>query len=166
MGPQDVPNNVATKLIPNTFTKSGYRFDSWNTDSEGKGTSYADEASVQLTEDLTLYAQWTISSCQIQFETYGGTGQQGFVQMNGDILNNITVTTTKEGCVFCGFYTDSSFSDTAKLFDAQGNAIASVTGYTDSDCKWIFIGSAKTLYAKWLSIIPVPTAVTGLKYTA
>ena len=34
-------------------------FSGWNTAADGTGTPYANEASVTLTEDLTLYAQWT-----------------------------------------------------------------------------------------------------------
>ena len=51
---------VSKNLQANTFTRTDYTFTSWNTQSDGSGTSYTDEQSLTLTEDapLTLYAQW------------------------------------------------------------------------------------------------------------
>ncbi len=56
----DLSGNINTnvRLTTNTFTRSGYDFAGWNTKANGNGTSYADGASVTLTGDLTLYAQW------------------------------------------------------------------------------------------------------------
>ncbi|MGI6034024.1 MAG: BspA family leucine-rich repeat surface protein [Coriobacteriales bacterium] len=46
-------------LNPSTFTRLGYRFASWNTSADGSGTSYKDRATISdLTDDVTLYAQW------------------------------------------------------------------------------------------------------------
>lgn len=56
---QNVLDSVATPLNQNTFTYSGYRFTGWNTAENGSDNSYADKESVTLTDDLTLYAQWT-----------------------------------------------------------------------------------------------------------
>lgn len=50
-----------TQLNKNTFTKEGYQFIGWNTSADGSGATYADEGSIiNLTEDVTLYAQWQI----------------------------------------------------------------------------------------------------------
>jgi uncharacterized repeat protein (TIGR02543 family) len=51
--------NVPTTLTPNTFTLDGYSFSGWNTQVNGSGTPYADEAVYSFAEDLTLYAQWS-----------------------------------------------------------------------------------------------------------
>jgi|GEM_PF-4817591 len=45
-------------LAPNAFTREGWRFLGWNTAEDGSGLYYADGASVSVTENLTLYAQW------------------------------------------------------------------------------------------------------------
>lgn len=58
MEEQEVVEGIDTALTPNIFTKKGYTFVGWNTQSDGKGTSYADKAMVNLKEDLKLYAQW------------------------------------------------------------------------------------------------------------
>ena len=45
-------------LNKNTFTRDGYAFAGWNTEKDGSGTAYADKASISLSGDLVLYAQW------------------------------------------------------------------------------------------------------------
>lgn len=61
---QKISYNVATNLNTNTYTKSGYAFDGWNTEPDGSGTSYTDEEAVtnligQNNQNVVLYAQWT-----------------------------------------------------------------------------------------------------------
>ena len=58
MVPQTVTAKKDTALNANTFTREGYNFLNWNTAADGTGNSYADGATVNLTEDTTLYAQW------------------------------------------------------------------------------------------------------------
>ena len=58
MTPQTVNAKTDTALNANTFTRKGYNFLNWNTAADGTGDSYADGATVNLTENTTLYAQW------------------------------------------------------------------------------------------------------------
>ena len=63
MDDQTFTYDIAKELTANTFTRTGYTFAGWNTQPDGKGTSYADKASVlNLTAtangEVTLYAQW------------------------------------------------------------------------------------------------------------
>ena len=58
MAPQSVTAKKDTALNANTFTREGYNFLNWNTAADGTGDSYADGATVNLTADTTLYAQW------------------------------------------------------------------------------------------------------------
>ena len=58
MAPQTVNAKTDTALNTNAFTREGYNFLNWNTAANGSGTSYADGATVNLTENTTLYAQW------------------------------------------------------------------------------------------------------------
>ena len=62
MGEQFVPQNIEGKLSGNSFTRTGYAFNGWNTASNGSGTSYVDQASVTLTANTPLYAQWEDNS--------------------------------------------------------------------------------------------------------
>ena len=61
MEPQKVAQGVDTTLKKNSFTRENYQFTGWNTSADGTGASYADEgALINLTRDITLYAQWKI----------------------------------------------------------------------------------------------------------
>ena len=58
MPSQTVTAKKDTALNANTFTREGYNFAGWNTKADGTGISYADKATVTLTDNTTLYAQW------------------------------------------------------------------------------------------------------------
>ncbi len=58
MPPQTVLEKTDTALNANSFTRKFYNFLNWNTAADGTGDSYADGATVNLTENTTLYAQW------------------------------------------------------------------------------------------------------------
>jgi hypothetical protein len=48
-----------TITLPSSgFTRSGYRFDRWNTKADGSGTSYTAGQTITLSADITLYAIW------------------------------------------------------------------------------------------------------------
>lgn len=45
-------------LTANGFSLEGYNFTGWNTAANGSGTGYSNGASIRLTGNITLYAQW------------------------------------------------------------------------------------------------------------
>lgn len=59
MEPQVVNELEPTTLMANAFTRENYDFVGWNTAADGSGEHYADQASVALSDNLTLYAQWS-----------------------------------------------------------------------------------------------------------
>ena len=56
----------------NMFTRAGYTFGSWNTQADGKGTTYAKGSQItSLQNNVTLYAQWIANSdTQYNVATY------------------------------------------------------------------------------------------------
>ena len=58
MAAQTVFEKTDTALNANSFTREGFNFTGWTTAADGTGDSYADGATVNLTENTTLYAQW------------------------------------------------------------------------------------------------------------
>ncbi len=56
---QELTVSTDTALTANTFTREGYSFSGWNTAADGSGTAYEDGATVNLTDNIVLYAQWT-----------------------------------------------------------------------------------------------------------
>ncbi len=51
---------TALRLNANTFTHSGYTFIGWNTSPDGSGHSCNNQQSLNLAQDITLYAQWEV----------------------------------------------------------------------------------------------------------
>jgi len=74
MGVQIFLPNVAQNLRVNDFTKTGSTFTGWNTKADGTGKSYANQQSIIISEDMTLFAQWEVSTYTLTFNpTVGGT---------------------------------------------------------------------------------------------
>ena len=89
-----------TALTANTFTRSGYGFKEWNTETDGSGTNYYDEEEVyNLTDEVNgnvmLYAQWgwDIATCDIKgtLEAYDdGYGPYNQLSANVEVWNGDT----------------------------------------------------------------------------
>lgn len=63
MAAQTFEHSVAQALTENSFTKTGYVFNGWNTKADGSGAAYTNGASVTFapendSDNITLYAQW------------------------------------------------------------------------------------------------------------
>ncbi|MDI9242493.1 InlB B-repeat-containing protein [Fusibacillus kribbianus] len=73
MDAQTVPASADTALTANTFARTGYDFTGWNTVADGTGTAYDNQAIVNLTENLTLYAQWQANTYTVTWVDEDGT---------------------------------------------------------------------------------------------
>jgi len=60
----DDQGNTIT-LKENTFTREGYTFASWNTNSDGSGSSYSDKATLTLSDNINLYAIWELIPAEL-----------------------------------------------------------------------------------------------------
>ena len=135
--------NTEQPLTQNTFTRTGYRFDGWNTRADGSGTPYTDRQSVKnLTDDqngtVTLYAQWAVNTYTVEFNANEGTGSmtpQAFTYNTEQPLTQNTF--TKRGFHFTGWNTKADGSGTAYT-DEQ-----SVKNLTDDQ------NGTVMLYAQW-----------------
>ena len=56
-----------------SVVREGYTLTSWNTEANGKGTSYSPGTSVTLSSSITLYAQWTATGARPSV-LYGAIG--------------------------------------------------------------------------------------------
>lgn len=66
---------------PDEFKKTGYIFAGWNTEAEGGGIAYSDDALIQpwFSQDITLYAQWIDETSQVVVSFDGHGSDQGLV---------------------------------------------------------------------------------------
>jgi len=72
-------NSGTTITLPSGsgFSKTGYTFDGWNTNSSGTGTNYNAGSSYTVTGDVTLYAKWDIESIYEMVFVPGGSFEMG-----------------------------------------------------------------------------------------
>ena len=93
----------------NSPAKVGYTFDGWYTNSTGTGgTSYAVGASYSTTNNLNLFAKWTVASRSVAYALDGGSSTATTTTLTGKVVGNtITLpaanTMSKTGYVFAGW---------------------------------------------------------------
>lgn len=92
---QTVPEDVPTALNPNTFTRTGYKFNGWATSATGS-VAYTDKAQVTLHANLNLYAVWTETTTPTEPETpiIGVSTFWNFSDADFKALGTITENTT------------------------------------------------------------------------
>ena len=150
MAEQTVPaDNASIKISTNTFTRTGYTFNGWKTQTNG-GSSYTAGTSYTITSDLTLYAQWKANTYTITLNGNNGSGHTTSVTAtyNSATLSPSTITNpTRAGYTFKGWYSGSGGTG-SMVIGTDGKLQTNVSGYTGANGIWIATES-KTLYAKW-----------------
>ena len=135
-------NGWPYNLNPNTFTRDGYSFTTWNTLADGSGNAYMDSQFIYLSGDITLYAQWNLNpiTTTVTFNANGGTGAAS-PQSASTPTALTTNTATYSGNWFDGWNTSADGSGTYYPDGATYDFSADIT-----------------LYAQW-SLIPVSKTV-------
>ena len=124
------------KLSKNKFEKKGYTFAGWNTQPDGKGTFYEENAYVKnLTkkadEVVTLYAQWKAAQYQITYNLNGGKNNKKNPKTYKITSKTIKLSNpSKKGYVFKGWYRDKKFKK--KVTAIEKGSTGKVTLYA----KW------------------------------
>ena len=132
MEAMSVNPGVNNMLTANTFTRENYTFTGWNTAADGTGTAYADKATVNFSENTTLYAQWTQNPV-ITFDANGGDGTMGAQTVKPSEATALTANSfTRADYDFTGWNTAA---------DGSGTAYADKANITTSE--------NVTLYAQW-----------------
>ncbi|MBO4508622.1 MAG: InlB B-repeat-containing protein [Spirochaetaceae bacterium] len=137
--------NSTITLTQNGFSLEGFTFTGWNTEADGSGTGYADCASLQLTGNLTLYAQWSETLYYVNLiGIEGAVLTEGYSPLTSFSTHDETVTIPlyrKDYYTFTGWYLDSSYTGTP------------ITEITLESAEF---GETLHLYAKWTAnIYPV-----------
>ena len=119
-------------LPANNFVKKNAEFKGWNTKADGKGSPYTDKATIKVTEDITLYAQW-VEVFTISFDANGGVGKMSPISgkaHSGGVLpaNQFT----KNGYIF-----------------VKWNTNADGSGVDLKDKSSVTFNENYTLYAQW-----------------
>jgi uncharacterized repeat protein (TIGR02543 family) len=136
---------------PNSLVQIGYQFAGWNTAADGSGTSYIGGDTFTITQDTTLWAQWT-PAAPVTLSYNGNGSTTGSVPASPTayaygttvvVLGNTgSPPLEKTGYQFTGWNTAANGSGTSYVV----NNIFNITQNT-------------TLYAQWTSTVP-PVALT------
>lgn len=129
----------ATVKSNNGFTNGDKVFLSWNTAADGTGKTYYPNSTVEITGDVTLYAQWgdKASTVSVTYHSNFGTDQTKMVK---DIANNGQITVedysatglpAREGYTFAGWKNNEGTS-----FSANDSARVNKDGPNDLYAQW------------------------------
>lgn len=72
MEAQVVKGGETAQLYENKYSREDYKFVGWNDQANGKGKTYEDKATISLTSNLKLYAQWEKTVVIITFKSNCG----------------------------------------------------------------------------------------------
>ena len=126
-----------TTLTSNSFTRTGFTFNGWNTKPDGKGTSYNNAQSVTPDSDLDLYAQWKGIPYTIKFDANTGSGSMDDESLVYGTAKAISQNAfTKKSYIFTGWNTKP---------DGKGTEYANQQEVSDLSTS----GQTITLYAQW-----------------
>ena len=115
---------ATVKLNANTYSRTGYTFNGWNTAADGTGSSsYTNQGTVRLTVDnqtVTLYAQWSVITYAITYlpgPDGSSTSSAQTLSYGGSVtLKDASAGFTRIGYSIAG-WTTSSVSGAAKTND-------------------------------------------------
>lgn len=133
--------NTAFTVTDDEPTLSGYKFNGWNTQANGGGTSYAAGATIpaaSVTGDITLYAQW-IQQLSITFNANNGggtdvSGMPSTITVDYNAATSIPSSApTRANFTFKGWNTAANGSGTAYT---AGQSIAHLTTNLPLYAQW------------------------------
>ncbi len=153
----DKPVNTKTEtsltLEKNNFTNVNYKFIGWNTEADGSGKAYGDQATIpvkELGDGLTLYAQWEKVKFKVTFNPNTGSGTEKIQDIDKTAHSSFTLdanTYTKADNIFVGWNTKADGTGT-KYTDKQ---VIPAADFTDD----------LYLYAQWMTAISFDKNAAG-----
>ena len=132
-----------TITLPSNPTKEGYIFDGWYLSDEFIEKFNATQT---ISSDITVYAKWKEDGNQdekqtytVTFDTQGGSEVKSLVLKEGETIP-LPSNPTKEGCVFDGWYLDSSYT---QAFDSTKRIDSNIVLYA----KWKILDDGQAIIA-------------------
>ncbi len=121
---------------PNTFTRKGYRFIGWSTESTSNTPEYSENDSVLMdTDGITLYALWVEKDAHgITYVLNGGQNNELNVSSFSELQSVRFYDAAREGYIFKGWYLDENFETPITNFSA-GSYENSITVYAKWEIK-------------------------------
>jgi uncharacterized repeat protein (TIGR02543 family) len=133
MANETFTSGVPQALSANAFTKTGSTFTGWNTLASGLGTAYGPGATITLSANTTLYAQWSLNTFVV---TFAGNTNTGGSTANETFTYGVAKALTLNG-----------FTKTGDTFAGWGTVAGGPVLYTNGQS--ISVTANETLYAQW-----------------
>jgi len=125
--------NIPTALTTNTFTRTGYVFNGWNTLANGSGTAYANGETYLFAADITLYAQWTSSVKAITAYSFTSPAATGVINEGAHTIAVIVPAGTNVTALVATFTTTGDsvkVGSTPQISGVTANNFTSPVTYT------------------------------------
>lgn len=121
---------ATTNITTAKPTRVGYNFVNWNTAANGSGTSYASGASITISSNITLYAQWQIITYSVSYNANGGSGAPSPQTKTYDVALTLSTTVpTRTGYSFLGWSASSTATSATYAAGGQYATNASIVLY-------------------------------------
>ena len=133
-----VGGTIITVAGQGSLTYTGRTFNGWNTNAAGTGTEYAAGSSLTVNANTTLYAQWTVITYTVTFNSNEGSPVESQTVNSGESATR-PENPTKSGYIFVNWYSDSELTIMYNFSDPVTNNI--------------------TLYAKWHELEPYTVTI-------
>jgi len=135
-----IVNPGSSITLPNgsAFTRTGYTFGGWNTNSSSTGTNYNAGVSYTPTGNITLYARW---NCTVTFSNNNGSGTVPSAQTvvaGSSITLPSSSGLTRAGYTFGGWNTNTSGTGTDYNVGASYTPTGNITLYAKWNCTVTF----------------------------
>ena len=158
MQPLGMKYGTAKNLTANEYSRTGYTWSGWSTNSDGTGTSYTDGQRVENLTDtnngsVTLYAKWIPNAYKIQFDKNraDASGTTASMSMEYGTAKNLTANGfSSPSAKFIGWNTKPNGTGTSY---SNGQSVKNLTSAPND---------IVTLYAKWVTNTYTVTFVDGL----
>jgi uncharacterized repeat protein (TIGR02543 family) len=109
-----------------TTTRAGYTFAGWFDNSGFTGTEVTFPYTHGRTGDFTLYAKWNANDLTVTFNTNSGSAVTAVTTRTAQAMPT-TLTTTRDGYTFLGWFAAADFSGTAITFPYTHNQTSNFT---------------------------------------
>jgi len=160
---QTVPYN-GTAAKPTDPTRTGYTFNGWYT-SATDGTAYV--WSTPVTANITIYAQWTINTYTVTFDSRGGSAIAPQTVPYNDTATKPTTDPTKTGYTFVGWNLGTSAYNFSTPVVADITLVAqwTINNYTVTfDSAGGSAVAPQTVPYNSTAIAPTPPTKTGYTF--
>jgi uncharacterized repeat protein (TIGR02543 family) len=143
MANQSIATDAVANLNANQFGRTGFIFTGWNTEANGTGTDYSNQASYTMgtNASYTLFAQWSQSYTITLNKNSGTDGTSTLTVANNQPMPSDATAPSRRGFFFGGYYTATNGGGT-QYFDSDMTPKLNYPLTTNT-----------TLYAKWTAYI-------------